>query len=264
MSRGYEDDLEMAIALSMSLNGGAEGWDGETMGGGGGGRYKYSSSSQNPKSGNLVGVESALICEHKLSDGRSIQVRSGDMTKETVDVLVNAANKHLDHASGLAGAIIKNGGEIIQIESDIYVSEHGTVPEGDIAVTGAGELKAQKVIHAVGPMWHGGDENEELLLRQTVWKSLKKTEELGLSSISIPAISSGIFRFPKELCAEILFATALDFYKSTPSSSVKEIRFTNFDKTTVEYFQKEFDRRFASSSSSSSSSSSTSSDAQDS
>jgi O-acetyl-ADP-ribose deacetylase (regulator of RNase III) len=61
--------------------------------------------------------------------------------------------------------------------------------------TGAGELPAKKVIHAVGPIWHGGAENEELLLRQCVWKSLKKTEELGFASISIPAISSGIFRY---------------------------------------------------------------------
>jgi O-acetyl-ADP-ribose deacetylase (regulator of RNase III) len=60
--------------------------------------------------------------------------------------------------------------------------------------TGAGELPVKKVIHAVGPIWHGGVEGEELLLRQCVWKSLKKTEELGFASIAIPAISSGIFR----------------------------------------------------------------------
>lgn len=62
--------------------------------------------------------------------------------------------------------------------------------------TNAGELRAKKVIHAVGPIWHGGVEGEELLLRQCVWKSLKKTEELGYASISIPAISSGIFKYP--------------------------------------------------------------------
>lgn len=88
------------------------------------------------------------MAEVKTDNGGTIQVRSGDMTKEQVDVIVNAANKHLDHgtkrlilfvidsgtASGLAGAIVKNGGEIIQMESDIYISEHGPIPEGDIAV----------------------------------------------------------------------------------------------------------------------------------
>jgi len=165
------------------------------------------------------------------------------MTKEQVDAIVNAANKHLDHASGLAGAIVKNGGEMIQIESDIYISEHGPIPEGDVAITGGGTLRAQKVIHAVGPIWHGGREDEELLLRQSVWKSLKATEELGLHSISVPAISSGIFNFPKDLCAQILFQTALDFYATKPKN-VNEIRFTNFDTKTVDIFAAEFRKRF--------------------
>jgi len=230
-----DEDMQLALALSMSLNSGG--------GGGDGGQRGYSSSSQNPKSGNQVGVESKLVAEVKTDTGCTIQVRSGDMTKEQVDVIVNAANKHLDHASGLAGAIVKNGGEMIQIESDIYISENGPIPEGDIAVTGGGSLRAQKVIHAVGPIWHGGVEDEELTLRQSVWKSLKKTEELGLHSISIPAISSGIFNFPKELCAQILFQTALDFFATSPKN-VNEIRFTNFDTKTVDIFAVEFKKLF--------------------
>jgi O-acetyl-ADP-ribose deacetylase (regulator of RNase III) len=246
-----DEDMQMALAISMSLEGGGGfGGDAEPI---------WSSSSQNPKSGNKVGVESQLIHEYKSAEGKVIQVRDGDMTKETVDVIVNAANKQLDHASGLAGAIVKNGGEMIQIESDIYISENGPVPDGEIAITNAGELSCKKIIHAVGPTWHGGQEGEEFTLRQCVWKSLKATEQLGLHSISIPAISSGIFRFPKDLCAKILFDTALDFFKSSPSSSVNEIRFTNFDKTTVEFFSKEFVRRFGSSGSSATDSSSSSS-----
>jgi len=236
-----DEDLQMALALSLSMNGGGGDFGG--FGGGSGGRGGFSSSSQNPKSGNQVGVESKLVCEVKTDTGCSIQVRSGDMTKEQVDVIVNAANKHLDHASGLAGAIVKNGGEMIQIESDIYISEHGPVPEGDVAVTGGGSLRAKKVIHAVGPIWHGGVEDEELTLRQAVWKSLKTTEDLGLASISIPAISSGIFNFPKELCAQILFQTALDFFATSPKH-LNEIRFTNFDTKTVDIFSAEFKKRF--------------------
>jgi len=197
--------LENSIEALLAMSGVSD--DGHSGSGG------FSSSSQDPRSGHAVDVESKLVKSFKDINGYVVQVRCGDMTKEKVDVIVNAANKHLDHASGLAGAIVKKGGEIIQMESDIWISENGKVAEGDIAITGAGSLDVKKVIHAVGPMWHGGEEMEMLVLRQCMWKSLEKTEELSLRSISIPAISSGIFRFPKELCAEILFETALDFFK---------------------------------------------------
>jgi len=84
---------------------------------------------------------------------------------------------------------------------------------------------------------------EMLTLRSCVWESFKKTEELKYASISVPAISSGIFKFPKDLCAEIIFETALDWFKGNPTH-LKEIRFTNFDKATVDFFTKEFVKRF--------------------
>eukprot|EP01087_Luapelamoeba_hula_P020319 TRINITY_DN6918_c0_g1_i1.p1 TRINITY_DN6918_c0_g1~~TRINITY_DN6918_c0_g1_i1.p1 ORF type:complete len:245 (+),score=45.79 TRINITY_DN6918_c0_g1_i1:143-877(+) len=235
------EDEQLALALSLSLA--AEG------GGGGGAPRSFSSSSQDPRSGHKVGQASRVVCTTNVplgDDGRAngvIQVREGDMTKEDVGAIVNAANKHLDHASGLAGAIVKNGGEIIQMESDIYIHEHGIVPEGEIAVTHAGSLVAKHVIHAVGPMWHGGVEGEVSLLRSCTWKSFKKADEMGLTSISVPAISSGIFGFPKDLCAKTLFDAAIDFYKTNPSS-LHEIRFTNFDAKTVEVFSAEFKKRF--------------------
>jgi len=111
-------------------------------------------------------------------------------------------------------------------------------------VTSAGELKPKKCIHAVGPMWHGGVEGEDTTLRTCVWKSLQQTDELGLASISIPAISSGIFGFPKERCAQVLFDTVIDFYKENEKSTLKEVRFTNFDSKTVQIFADEFKKRF--------------------
>eukprot|EP01089_Gocevia_fonbrunei_P009080 TRINITY_DN2100_c0_g1_i1.p1 TRINITY_DN2100_c0_g1~~TRINITY_DN2100_c0_g1_i1.p1 ORF type:complete len:331 (-),score=80.88 TRINITY_DN2100_c0_g1_i1:127-1023(-) len=228
-----DEDMALALAISMSMEGGG-GFDSEP---------RFSSSSQDPRSGHAVDVESKLLKEYISTSGHKIQVRCGDMTKEKVDVIVNAANKHLDHASGLAGAIVKKGGEIIQMESDIWISENGKVGDGDIAITGAGELPAKKIVHAVGPIWHGGEELEMLTLRSCVWESFKKTEELGYKSISVPAISSGIFRFPKDLCAEIIFETALDWFKGNPKN-LHEIRFTNFDQDTVNFFTKEFVKRF--------------------
>src|SRR2546425_809268 len=101
-----DEDMAIALAISMSMD----------EGGGGGAPKHFSSSSQDPRSGHAVDKESELLKEYIDSNSRVIQVRCGDMTKEKVDVIVNAANKYLDHASGLAGAIVKKGGEIIQIE----------------------------------------------------------------------------------------------------------------------------------------------------
>lgn len=185
----------------------------------------------------LPDMTSILIREVLLNNSQVIQVRHGDLTQEETDAIVNAANTHLSHGGGVAGAIVSRGGYSIQEESDAWVSRHGVVPTGQIAVTGAGKLPCKVIIHAVGPVWHGGNHNEEELLRMAVWNSLAKADELKLRSIAIPAISSGIFGFPKERCAEILIATAFNFYKQHPSSSVQEIRFTNVDRPTVEIFE---------------------------
>lgn len=103
-------------------------------------------------------------------------------------------------------------------------------------MTTAGALPCKHVFHAVGPMWRGGHEGEEIILEVTVRSCLEKAEELKLSSISIPAISSGIFAFPKEKCAKILFETAMNYSKEKKETTLKEIRFTNFDDRTVDIF----------------------------
>lgn len=133
---------------------------------------------------------------------------------------------------------------MIQVESDIYFSEHGPLQEGEIVVLGAHELKCKHVIHAVGPTWQGGNQGEPLLLEMCVKACLVKANEMGLKSISLPAISTGIFRFPKPTCAAIMFQCVMDFVKDKKECSLKEIRFTNFDDETVGIFKSEFERRF--------------------
>jgi len=185
------------------------------------------------------GKKSGLKAELKES-GISIQVRHGDMTTEDVDAIVNAANSSLDHASGLAGAIIKKGGYSIQNESDNYVAKHGKVEEGGVVVTKAGNLPCKHIFHAVGPMWHGGNQGEDILLGMCVRSCLEKAEELKLTSISLPAISSGIFGFPKEKCATVMFEMVRAYAKENQGkTSLTEIRFTNFDDRTVDIFEKE-------------------------
>jgi len=183
------------------------------------------------------GKKSNLRAELKFG-GASIQVRHGDMTTEDVDAIVNAANASLDHASGLAGAIIKKGGTSIQQESDVYISKNGKVEEGGVVITAAGKLPCKNVFHAVGPMWHGGHEGEEIILGMCVRNCLEKADELKLTSISLPAISSGIFGFPKEKCAEVMFEMVQSYLKEKAGlSGLTEVRFTNFDDRTVDIFE---------------------------
>jgi putative ATPase len=180
---------------------------------------------------------SVLRAEFVTNSNQHIQARLGDLTQEDAEAIVNAANSHLAHGGGVAGAIVRAGGYVIQEESNRWVREHGPVPTGQVAVTSAGKLPCKYVIHAVGPVWQGGSHDEDALLRQAAWHSLVKAHELQLTSISIPAISSGIFGFPKERCAEILVKTALEFCEQYPESSLREIRFTNFDQLTVGIFE---------------------------
>ena len=98
------------------------------------------------------------------------------------------------------------------------------------------------VIHAVGPVWQGGNQNEEGLLHSAVWNSLIKAHEMKLTTMALPAISSGIFGFPKGRCAEILIQTAINFCAQYPDSPLREIRFTNIDQPTVSVFQAELQK----------------------
>jgi len=159
------------------------------------------------------------------------------MTEENIDCIVNAANSSLDHASGLAGAIVKKGGKSIQDESDMWVAKNGKLEEGGVVVTKAGNLVCKNIIHAVGPIWHNGRDGEEILLGMTVRSCLDKAEAMKATGIALPAISSGIFGFPKEKCATIMFDMVLEYLKSTPQTQLKEIRFTNFDDKTVDIFE---------------------------
>jgi len=150
-----------------------------------------------------------------------------------VDSIVNAANSHLQHGGGVAGAIVRKGGRVIQEESN----KIGYLPVGDAAVTTAGSLSAKYVIHAVGPVWGEGGEDKKL--ENAVFNSLKKAQELKLKSISIPAISSGIFGFPKKRCAEILIKTIIEFFKENKDSSLKIVNCCNIDENTTNLFLEE-------------------------
>src|SRR5689334_9334103 len=144
-----------------------------------------------------------VLVEHILPSGKTIQIVQGDITIEEVDAIVNAANEHLQHGGGVAWSISKKGGSSIQKESETWIRQHGRVPHSTPAWTSGGLLPAKYVIHAVGPVW--GEGNEDNKLESAVIGSLRVAEELKCSSIAMPAISTGIFGFPKDRAARVIF-----------------------------------------------------------
>jgi O-acetyl-ADP-ribose deacetylase (regulator of RNase III) len=161
-----------------------------------------------------------------------LRVVRGNVVTEEVDAIVNAANEDLQHGGGVAGAIRSAGGPEIQRESD----QIGRVPTGSCASTSAGLLPCDHVIHAVGPVYQGRGDEDELLASATRC-ALEKAEELGVKSLSMPAISSGIFGFPKGRCAEILLREADAFLSRDPAPGLREVRMCNIDQETSEIFR---------------------------
>jgi len=192
-----------------------------------------------------------LFCSYLTKEGKTISVMKGDITKDRVDVIVNAANGDLKHIGGLAAAIVKAGGKKIQDECDAFVMDNGPLLEGQTLTTSAGMLPCKKVIHAYGPRWDfeadrkRRDEEQtkqERYLRCAIASSLEKAKDL--RSIAIPAVSSGVFGFPRDLCAEVILNTVLEFCKKNPHCKLLEIHLINNDDVTVKVFADELRRGF--------------------
>ena len=154
----------------------------------------------------------------------------GDLTEERVVAIVNAANTHLAHGGGLAGAIVRKGGRVIQEESERVAP----VPVGGAATTGAGALPCAWVIHAVGPIW--GDGDEEAKLRSAVRSALDEALRLEAASVALPAISTGIFGYPKEDGTRHIVEEAVTWITAHPTAPIRLLRFTAFDQPTADLF----------------------------
>ena len=172
-----------------------------------------------------------ILAQHTFQSGFCIEIVQGDITGERVDAIVNAANERLQHGGGVAGAIVRKGGLVIQEESNRI----GRVPTGEAAITGAGALPARHVNHAVGPVWQGGNAHEDALLEAAIRNALVLAEQYQLASVAVPAISSGIFGFPKARCAKIILETILNF-ASSHATFLRQVRCTNIDSETSGIF----------------------------
>jgi len=150
--------------------------------------------------------------------GRLLRLVENSLLQEPVEAIVNAANEHLAHGGGVAGLISRAGGPAIQEES----LRKAPVPTGGAVWTGAGRLPFRYVIHAVGPLWRGGDQGEAKLLHSAVTAALRVAAELGLGSLSLPAISTGIFGYPLENALPVMVGAIREFL--TKDSTLREVR----------------------------------------
>lgn len=183
-----------------------------------------------------------VVAEHRLPTGQALQLIHGDLTEEHVDAIVNAANAQLQHGGGVAGAIVRRGGAQIQEESDAWVRARGPIHPDSPALTGAGRLPCHHVIHAVGPVW--GEGGEDAKLHAAIIGALRMADQQGFSSLALPAISTGIFGFPKDRGARVLIDAILGFFAAHPSSPLTQVRITLIDQPSVRVFASEFASRW--------------------
>ncbi|MDD6174114.1 MAG: O-acetyl-ADP-ribose deacetylase [Elusimicrobia bacterium] len=155
----------------------------------------------------------------------SIKVLEGDITLLKVDAIVNAANTSLLGGGGVDGAIHKAAGPRLLEKCKTL----GGCKTGEAKITRGYDLPAAFIIHTVGPMWHGGENGEESLLKKCYENSLKLAVENGLKSIAFPCISTGAYHFPAEKAANTAFAAVREFLKSNPDFNVYFVCFNGAD-----------------------------------
>lgn len=161
----------------------------------------------------------------------------GDITTFKVDAIVNAANSSLMGGGGVDGAIHKAGGTQILEECKEIVRAQGECNNGEAVITSAGKMPAKYVIHTVGPIWHGGKNNEASELASCYKNSLKLAKENNCSTIAFPNISTGVYNFPKEKAAKLAVATVKEFLSL--NSEIKEVTFVCFDDENFRLIKRE-------------------------
>ena len=164
-----------------------------------------------------------ILLEKKVNNKIFFLVKNS-IIEEKVEAVVNPANERLIHGGGVAGLISRAGGPEIQRES----YQKAPVKTGESIHTTAGKLPFKYIIHTVGPVWRGGTQGEEDLLKSAVLSALKRADSLQLTSISMPSISTGIFGYPLEPAIENIVQTILNFLET--ESFLKEIHLCEFSE----------------------------------
>lgn len=165
-----------------------------------------------------------------------VKLLLGDITRIEVDAIVNAANSSLLGGGGVDGAIHRAGGRAILDECRRIVERQGGCRTGEAVITTAGKLPARYVIHTVGPVWHGGINNEDQLLTNAYSNSLQLAADNGVKTIAFPNISTGVYGFPKERAAKIAIEAVRKFLKN--DKSLREVVFVCFDRENHEIYER--------------------------
>jgi len=172
-----------------------------------------------------------------LDDQKIIEIDGpADITKETTDAIVNAANSSLLGGGGVDGAIHRAGGQAILAECHQIVSRIGRLLAGQAVITTGGNLPAKHVIHTVGPVYRGGQQGEAEVLASCHRESIRVADKHGLTSLSFPAISTGAFGYPVSEAAPVAISSAIDALRS--AKSVRLCRFILFDSDDVTTFDR--------------------------
>lgn len=166
----------------------------------------------------------------------TLKLIQGDITKQSTEAIVNAANTTLLGGGGVDGAIHRAGGPAILEEC----KKIGGCPTGEAVITTAGKMKAKYVIHTVGPIWGGGKRNEDNLLTSCYKRSLEVAEENKVKSISFPSISTGVYRFPVERASLIALKTVISYLRG--DTNIQEVVFVLFDSNTLDAYKRSLGR----------------------
>ena len=166
-----------------------------------------------------------------------IQIIRGDITQQNVDAIVNAANESLLGGGGVDGAIHCAAGKELELACQKIHDEAGGCKTGEAVITTGGNLPAKYVIHTVGPVWHGGMQQEPELLSSAYLNSLRLASVNGVRTIAFPNISTGIFGFPKERASQIAVSTVVNFF-DTNKTSIEKVIFVCFDQENYELYEK--------------------------
>lgn len=169
-------------------------------------------------------------------NNRELLLLESDITIRSTEAIVNAANPSLMGGGGVDGAIHRAGGSSILEECKKIVERQGKLPTGKAVITTGGNLKAKYVIHTVGPIWHGGKENEAELLSSCYKESLKLAENQNIVSISFPSISTGAYGYPVYPAAKVALKTVVSFLQDE-ASSIKKVIFVLYGYTTYDAYQ---------------------------
>ncbi len=177
---------------------------------------------------------SPQIIRVAIGDRALVIAGPGDITREQTDAIVNAANSSLLGGGGVDGAIHRAGGPAILEECRRIVERIGRLPAGQAVATCGGKLAVRYVIHTVGPFWNGGNRGEAETLASCHRESIRIADELQLTSIAFPAISTGAYRYPVEQAAQVAVSSAAAALEE--AAHLREVRFVLFDQITLESY----------------------------